>query len=138
MKSIKVTELIMTKLQRIMYVEDESDIQTIVKIALEEMGSFDLQVYSSGEEALAGAADFLPDLLLLDVMMPGMNGPDTLKALRQIPQLKDTPVMFMTAKVQDVEIKELIDLGALEVIPKPFNPVTLADEIRGIWKKYTG
>lgn len=118
-----------------MHVEDEPDIQTIVKIALEEMGGFDLHICSSGKEALAEAVDFLPDLFLLDVMMPEMNGPDTLKALKKIPSLKNIPFMFMTAKVQEEEIEELKNLGALDVISKPFNPVTLADDIRTIWGK---
>ena len=125
----------MTVLQRILHVEDEPDIQTIVKIALGEMGGFDLLMCSSGEEALAEAEKFSPDLILLDVMMPGMNGPDTLQALRNIPQFINTPAMFMTAKVQTSEIEELMRLGVLDVISKPFNPVTLADDIRGIWEK---
>jgi len=125
----------MTVLQRILHVEDERDIQVIVKIALVDMGGFDLLVCSSGEEALVEAEEFSPDLILLDVMMPDMNGPDTLQALRSIPQFKDTPAMFMTAKIQMSEIEELMRLGALDVIPKPFNPVTLADDIRAIWKK---
>jgi len=81
----------MTVLQRILHVEDERDIQVIVKIALVDMGGFDLLVCSSGEEALVEAEEFSPDLILLDVMMPDMNGPDTLQALRSIPQFKDTP-----------------------------------------------
>ncbi len=125
----------MTVLQRILHVEDEPDIQTIVKIALGEMGGFDLLMCSSGEEALAEAEKFSPDLILLDVMMPGMNGPDTLQALRDIPQFINTPAMFMTAKVQTSEIEELMSLGVLDVISKPFNPVTLADDIREIWEK---
>jgi two-component system, OmpR family, response regulator len=126
----------MAELKRIMHVEDEPDIQLIVKIALQDMGGFDLLICSSGEQALAEAEKFSPDLLLLDVMMPGLNGPDTLQALRRIPRFENIPVMFMTAKVQPSEIEDLMALGALEVIPKPFNPVTLADDIRTIWKAH--
>jgi len=123
----------MTKLQRIMHVEDDPDIQLITKIALQDIGGFELLSCSSGEQALAEVENFLPDLLLLDVMMPGLNGSDTLMAIRQNPQFENTPALFMTAKVQPSEIEELIALGALDVIPKPFNPVKLADDIRAIW-----
>jgi len=126
----------MKELKRIMHVDDEPDIQLIVKISLQEMGGFDLLVCDSGEKALSEAPVFLPDLILLDVMMPGMNGPDTLKALMKMPELVNTPAIFMTAKVQPSEIEELMALGALDVIHKPFNPVTLADDIREIWDKH--
>jgi CheY-like chemotaxis protein len=78
---------------------------------------------------------FSPDLLLLDVMMPEMDGPTTLKALRQIPGTLPTPVIFMTAKVQPAEVEELRTLGALDVIAKPFDPMTLADQIKKIWNE---
>ncbi|VAW67146.1 Two-component transcriptional response regulator, LuxR family [hydrothermal vent metagenome] len=126
----------MTKLQRIMHVEDEPDIQLITKIALQDMGGFELLACNSGEQALAEVERFLPDLLLLDVMMPGLNGPDTLMAIRKISQFENIPALFMTAKVQPSELEELKALGALDVIPKPFNPVTLADDIRVIWNTH--
>ena len=125
----------MSILKRILYVEDEADIQAVAKIALESVGGFELQICSSGAEALEKAVSFAPDLFLLDVMMPGLDGPTTLKALRELPEFTEKPAIFMTAKVQPDEIDEYINLGALDVIPKPFDPMTLASQIKTIWQK---
>ncbi|MBT9591485.1 MAG: response regulator [Thiobacillus sp.] len=122
-------------LSTILYVEDEPDIRTVARLALETVGGFTLRVCGSGEEAVEAGPAFKPDLLLLDVMMPGMDGPTTLAALRENPALKETPVIFMTAKVQPSEIQRYRDLGALDVIAKPFDPMTLADQVRNIWKR---
>ena len=125
-----------SELSRILYVEDEPDIQAVTKLALEEIGGFTIEVCSDGNEALARAEAFAPDLMLLDVMMPGMDGPTTLKALREIAALKQTPAIFMTAKVQPHEVEEYKRIGAIEVIAKPFDPMTLSDNIKGIWKNH--
>lgn len=121
----------MAELKKILYVEDEPDIQMIARVALENVGGFELCVCSSGAEALEKAAEFGPDLLLLDVMMPGMDGPTTLTELRKIPQLASTPVMFMTAKVQPQEVEYLKSLNVADVIAKPFDPMALANMIHG-------
>lgn len=126
----------MSELTRILYVEDEPDIQAVAEIALESVGGFELKVCSSGEEALQNAPGFSPQLLLLDVMMPGMDGPTTLKELRKIPELSNTPAIFMTAKVQPQEVEQLLSLGAIEVIAKPFDPMTLAETIRKSWDNH--
>ena len=118
-----------------MMVEDEPDIQTIAKLALETLGGFTVQTCNSGKEALQIAPVFIPDLILLDVMMPEMDGPTTLQALRGISSLAATPIIFMTAKVQTHEIAQYIEMGATGVIPKPFDPMTLADSLRSIWKQ---
>jgi CheY-like chemotaxis protein len=123
----------MSALPRILYVEDEPDIQAVARMALEMVGGFEVKVCSSGEEAVREAEDFAPDMILLDVMMPGMDGPSTLEALRQKPSLVDTPVAFMTAKVQPSEVAHYKSLGAREVIAKPFDPMTLASQVRTIW-----
>ncbi|MDH5180571.1 MAG: response regulator [Gammaproteobacteria bacterium] len=123
-------------LERILYVEDEGDIQKVAQVALETLGKFELLICSSGREALEQAEAFAPDLLLLDVMMPGMDGPTTLEALRKIPALQQTPVMFMTAKVQPQEIAHFKTLGAIEVLTKPFEAMKLAQQIRDIWAKH--
>lgn len=123
------------ELNKILLVEDEEDIRTIARIALEKIGKFTVSYCVSGSEALEKVPDFLPDLILLDVMMPGLDGIATFKALRQIPELKETPIIFMTAKVQASEIADYFKLGALDVITKPFSPITLADNLRTIWKK---
>ncbi len=124
----------MSALPRILYVEDEPDIQTVARMALEMVGGFEVRICSSGEEALQEAEDFVPDMILLDVMMPGMDGPSTLEALRKKPAFADTPVAFMTAKVQPAEVAHYKSLGAREVIAKPFDPMTLADQVRAIWE----
>ena len=118
--------------KKILYVEDEPDIQAIAKIALETIGGFTVRICSSGREALETIGEFNPDCILLDVMMPGMDGPTTLKALRQLPGFATTPVVFMTAKVQPREVAEFKALGALDMIAKPFNPMTLASTLRQI------
>ncbi len=120
-------------LERILYVEDEPDIQAIAKLALEQVGGFEVLICSSGAEALERAAGFTPDLLLLDVMMPGMDGPQTLAALRQVPELASTPAVFLTAKVLPAEVERYKEMGALDVIPKPFDPMTLSDQVRKVW-----
>ncbi|MDH5445995.1 MAG: response regulator [Gammaproteobacteria bacterium] len=124
----------MTTLNKILYVEDEMDIQAIAQIALENVGGFKLKICSSGQEAIDQGPDFNPDLILLDVMMPGMDGPTTLEELRKLPSLTNTPVMFMTAKVQPQEIAHFKSLGAIEVIAKPFDPMKLADTISSAWQ----
>ncbi len=124
----------MNTLQRIMYVEDEPDIQAVAKIALEMLGGFTVKICSSGQAALDEAVGFAPDMILLDVMMPGMDGPSTLQALRQKPELATVPVAFMTAKVQPAEVAHYKSLGALDVIAKPFDPMTLAQQVRTIWE----
>lgn len=121
------------RLKNILYIEDEKDIQTIAKMALELVGKFTVRACSSGSEALAALAEFKPDLILLDVMMPGMDGPTTLARLRQHPAAAGAPAIFMTAKVQPHEIENLKGLGA-EVIAKPFDPMTLSSSIREIWQ----
>jgi len=121
-------------LNRILYVEDEADIRAVAELALETVGGFTIRACSSGDEALAQAVDFAPDMLLLDVMMPSMDGPTTLGALRKLPGLEETPAVFMTAKVQSHEVDQYKALGVLDVIPKPFDPMTLADSLRTLWK----
>ncbi|SMB84321.1 response regulator [Deinococcus hopiensis] len=117
-------------LQRVLLVEDDPDIQAIALIALEDIGGLQVQTCDTGFEALERFPGFAPDLVLLDVMMPGLSGPETLMALRRLPGADRVPVVFMTAKVQKGEVEEYLNLGAVGVIPKPFEPMTLADELR--------
>ena len=124
------------QLKRLLYVEDEPDIQMVARLALEALGGYTVEICSSGNEALARAPAFQPQLILLDVMMPGMDGPTTLKNLRELPQFSVTPVIFMTAKVQPNEVAEYKAIGALDVIPKPFDPMTLASHVQAIWERH--
>ena len=122
-------------LERILYAEDDSDIQQIAIIALEAVGGFTVKTCNDGLEALAAIENFCPQLLLLDVMMPNMDGPKALVKIREIAAFKSSPAIFMTAKVQPEEIKKYLEMGAIGVIAKPFDPMTLADQIRDIWEK---
>ena len=105
-------------------------------MALEVVGDYEIALCSSGREALMAVTEFLPDLILLDVMMPGMDGLSTLEALRTIPDVADTPVVFVTAKVQANEIAHYRKLGAIEVIAKPFDPMTLANDVHALWERH--
>ena len=120
-------------LTRILYVEDQPDIRLVAKMALEAVGGFTVIACESGAEALRSAPEAKADLLLLDVMMPGMDGPALLALLREMPATAKTPVIFMTAKVQASEVALYKGLGALEVIAKPFDPMALSEQLRRIW-----
>lgn len=122
-------------LDRILYVEDEPDIQVVAKIALEAVGGFEVLICSSGAEALAKVDGFAPDLILLDVMMPDMDGPTTLKHLRTHPATAAIPVIFLTAKAQASEISQFQAMGAQGIIAKPFDPMTLSAQVRKIWSQ---
>jgi DNA-binding response OmpR family regulator len=126
----------MKPLTRILHVEDAPDILKIVEVILTRMGGYTILQCASGPEAVEKAAGFAPDLILLDVMMPGRDGPDTLKDLREQDALKETPVVFMTAKVQSSEIEMLKGLGAIDVLAKPFDPTTLCGQIEAIWARH--
>lgn len=124
-------------LQTILYVEDENDIREIAMIALEDVGGMKVYAFANGPATLLAAPQPPPDLLLLDVMMPGMDGPTLLASLRQQPGYGPVPAIFMTAKVQPSEVGALLSTGAVGVIAKPFDPMTLADEIRRIHAEAT-
>ncbi|MWJ27425.1 response regulator [Halomonas sp. ZH2S] len=127
----------MTVLQRVLYVEDDPDISEIAALALEAVGGLTLKGCESGHEALAEVDSFAPDLILLDVMMPGMDGPETLEALRRQGSISsDTPVVFVTAKVHPEELRRYREMGVTDVISKPFDPMTLANELRAIWERF--
>ncbi len=121
-------------LKTIVYVEDEPDIQAIAKMALESLGGYDVTIFDSGEEALGQIPEIKPDIVILDVMMPRMDGPTTLRELRKLPGYETLPVAFMTAKVQSSEVSEFLALGAIGVISKPFDPMTLSDQVRELWE----
>lgn len=126
------------KLERIMYVEDEPDIQSVAKLALEILGGYEVLLCGSGAEALDQVGGFAPSLILLDVMMPDMDGPTTLEHLREDPNTAQIPVIFLTAKAQASDIKRYQALGALDVIAKPFDPMTLAVQVQKIWGQAHG
>lgn len=125
-------------LQRILYADDEPLVQAIAKVALVKVGGFELLVCGSGEDALRQVKAFAPQLILLDVVMPGLDGPATLQRLRQDPDTAAIPVVFLTANSDPKEIAQYIALGALDVIAKPYNPMTLADQVRQVWANLKG
>lgn len=116
--------------QRIVLVDDEPDIRTVAEIALSAIGGWDVRLAASGEEALAQLAAAETDLILIDVMMPGMDGLGVLSRLRADPRWAKLPAIFMTAKVQQREVAQYLALGACGVIPKPFDPLELPQQIR--------
>jgi CheY-like chemotaxis protein len=126
----------MKTLSRIMMVEDEADIQIVARVALEAVGGFSVEMCSSGIEALERIRTISPDLVLMDVMMPGLDGPSTLKKLRSQPDTAAYPVIFMTAKVQAHEVSQYKEIGALGVISKPFDPMALASTVKAIWNEH--
>lgn len=125
-------------LKRVLYAEDEPDIQAVAKLALEMVGGFEVLICNNGAEALKQVPAFAPQLILLDVMMPTMDGPTTLKHLRANPATADIPVIFLTAKVQPAEVAHYQSLGAINVLAKPFDPMTLASQVKALWEKHRG
>lgn len=116
---------------RILHVDDEPDIREIVEISLGMDPGFVTHSCGSGAEALTVAAEWRPDVILMDVMMPVMDGPATLARLRENPATEKIPVIFMTARAQTRELNQFRALGAIGVVPKPFDPMTLAATVRG-------
>lgn len=114
---------------KILYIDDEGDIREVAEMSLGLDPSFDIRTAASGPEGLEEARRFRPDLIMLDVMMPGMDGPATFAAAKTDPDLAGIPVVFITARTQTHQVAELMTLGALGVIPKPFDPMALAAEV---------
>ena len=128
----------MSDLKRVLLVDDEPDIQAIAKLSLEKVGGFTSLICSSGQEAIDRITEFQPDIVLLDVMMPELDGPHTLKKLQEQGLVKGIPVVFFTAKVLSSEVDELKELGAEDVISKPFDPMKLPSQLRTIWSHTNG
>jgi CheY-like chemotaxis protein len=125
-------------LKTILYVDDEPDIREVVQMSLSLVEGLDVQVCESGERALQLLPQLKPDLLLLDVMMPGMDGPSTLQKLRTMPGLDKIPVVFMTAKAMPQEVARFRELGAVSVIAKPFDPIQLGNQVIAVWEGIPG
>jgi CheY-like chemotaxis protein len=122
------------ELKRILYIEDVQSIAMVAVMVLEDLGGFEVRHLLSGQEALDALPGFAPQLVLLDVMMPGMDGPEALRRIREMPEGRDIPAIFMTAKAQTHEQDDYIAMGALGVIVKPFEPISLSETIREMWK----
>jgi DNA-binding response OmpR family regulator len=114
---------------KVLFVDDEEDIREIARISLQIDPEFEVLCCETGNEALFEAAQWQPDIILLDVMMPGLDGPDTLKRLRQSRRSAEIPVVFITARTQAHQVSHYLAMGALGVIAKPFDPMTLAKDV---------
>lgn len=123
-----------SSLRTLLYVDDEPDIREVVQLALGLADNLDVHVCESGEQALAAIPRIKPDLVVLDVMMPGMDGPTTMSRMRADPALAGIPVVFMTAKAMPQEITRFRQLGAIGVIPKPFDPMRLSEQVFALWE----
>lgn len=128
----------MSELRRIMCVEDDPDLRMLIEFSLGQVGGFELCLCPGGRSALEQAPRFKPDLVLLDVMMPDLTGPETLVELRQQPLMKGIPVVFMTAKAMPDEVEHLLQYGATGVIVKPFDLVALPQNLRIYWEHGRG
>jgi two-component system, OmpR family, phosphate regulon response regulator PhoB len=124
------------QLAKILHVEDDESIRIIVEMALVDLSGFTLCACESGVEAIAQVEQFAPDLILLDAMMPGMDGLKTLVKLRGKDSCRQTPVVFMTARIQQAEKQQYFDAGAVAVIEKPFEATQLGDELAAIYQRY--
>lgn len=123
-------------LSKVLVVDDEPDIRMLVSIALKKLGGLDVRTEPSGPAALdaLSTGNYQPDMILLDVMMPDMDGVQTLAAIRSLPTQQETPICFFTAKVMPDELDRLRHLGVCRVLSKPFSPATLITQIKEAWQ----
>ena len=124
------------ELKKVLYVEDDEDIAELTQVVLEEVGGFEVTYCDNGKAALEAFASFKPQIALIDVMMPEMDGPTTMKEIRNLPGGDKLPVIFLTAKAQTHQQQQYIDLGASAVIMKPFGSADLCETMKKIWKDY--
>ena len=117
---------------KVLIIDDEDDIREVAALSLESVAGWDVFTASSGAQGLARAIEHQPDAILLDVMMPGMDGPTTFRELRANPATSKIPVLLLTAKVQSSDQRRFADLGVEAVLFKPFDPLTLSDQIAGV------
>jgi DNA-binding response OmpR family regulator len=121
-------------LHKICYVEDDDDIQRIARLSLERVGKMEVSIIGDPTVAVDGILAFQPDLVLLDWMMPVMDGPTLFRRMRETAGLQDMPVVFITAKASQRELDELRSMGAAGVLSKPFSPKDLPEQLRAIWR----
>ena len=121
---------------RILIIDDEDDIREVAALSLETVAGWEVMVANSGAQGLVRASAYQPDAILLDVMMPGMDGPTTFRELRKNPATAHIPVLLLTAKVQASDQRRFADLGVEAVLVKPFDPLTLAEQVAEVlgWK----
>ncbi len=125
------------QLNSILYVEDDPHLRATAKLVLEVIGRFQVRECGTTREALNMAADFAPDLILLDQMLPDVDGLATLAMLRSLPHLTHTPAMFLTGCVSEEDHRRYKEAGVIGVIGKPLTPLRLSDQLRGLWEQHT-
>jgi CheY-like chemotaxis protein len=125
----------MKNLKTILYVEDDLHVRTTAKLVLEVIGKYDVHECGSADEALQLAREIEPDLVLLDVMMPELDGIQLLHALRRLPHMADVPALFVTGRTSAYDIERYLEVGAIGIIPKPLVPLRLTDQLRSAWEK---
>ncbi len=121
-------------LNRVCYVEDDEDIQRIVRMSLERVGKMTVEVVGDPMQAIERIKAFKPEIVMLDWMMPGMDGPTLFRKMREVPETRDVPVVFITARASQRELDELRAMGAAGVLSKPFSPKDLPEQLRAIWR----
>jgi two-component system OmpR family response regulator len=121
---------------KVLHVDDCDDVRTVVGLTLSSVGGMQVTQSASGPEAIEAVANIEPDLLLLDVMMPEITGPELLSYLRSMPRLRDTPAVFLTAKAAPEDIEKLMKAGAAAVITKPFDAMKLPEHLTRILEDY--
>ncbi|HAQ73380.1 response regulator [Stutzerimonas nitrititolerans] len=124
----------MRALKRILHIEDVPSIQIVTRIALERIGGFEVLSCASAQAALAEVRAFAPDLILLDVMLPQMDGIELLRQLAGLVDLQQTPVVLLTGHLERERLAELQQMGVREVLQKPFDPLQLTAQLRAIWE----
>jgi CheY-like chemotaxis protein len=117
---------------KVLIIDDEEDIRAVVSLSLNHFGQIDVLEAESGEEGVNKASVEKPDAILLDMTMPVMDGPSTLAALRDNPNTKTIPVIFLTARAMTAEVERLKNMGAAGILTKPFDPETLASQVKNI------
>jgi CheY-like chemotaxis protein len=117
--------------RKILIIDDEDDIREVAALSLESVAGWEIVTANCGAQGLVRAAEYKPDAILLDVMMPGMDGPTTFRELRKNPETSMIPVLLLTAKVQATDQRRFADLGVNAVLFKPFDPLTLSQQISG-------
>ena len=116
-------------MRHILIIDDEDDIREVASLSLETTAGWDISTASSGAEGIEKARELHPDAILMDVMMPGMDGPTTFREMQKDPSIANIPVLLLTAKVQGVDQRRFADLGVTTVLFKPFDPMELANQI---------
>lgn len=117
---------------KILIIDDEEDIRQIASMSLGILGGLEVVEAESGDEGISKAAEWQPDAILLDMMMPVLDGPGTLSKLRENPNTRDIPVIFLTARAMSSETEFLKKMGATGILTKPFDPTTLAEQVKGL------